>query len=70
MRGYLFDIPENNQYYGMDIINLSMSWTNGGGSITATSNDLKLFIRNLFSELSTDSTKNLLNASQLNKMLN
>jgi D-alanyl-D-alanine carboxypeptidase len=70
MSGYLFDIPENNQYYGMDIIDLSMSWTNGGGSITTTSNDLNLFIRNLFSEPSKDSTKNLLNASQLNKMLN
>lgn len=40
------EIPEKNQYYGMDIIDLSMSLTNGGGSITATSNDLNLFIRN------------------------
>ncbi|MBX9837197.1 MAG: beta-lactamase family protein, partial [Silvanigrellaceae bacterium] len=60
MSGYLFDIPENDQNYGMDIIDLSMSWTNGGGSITATSNDLNLFIRNLFSEPSADSSKNLL----------
>ena len=50
----------------MDIIVL----TNGACSITASSNDLNLFIRNLFSEPSADSSKNLLNTSQLNKMLN
>lgn len=69
MSGYLYvkNIPEN--IYGMDIINSTKSISNGAGSITSSSGDLNIFIRNLFSDTK-DANKALLNASQLNEILN